>query len=239
VASGVTCRCRKNLQFDPIEVKIREATSNDMNETSPALLADIARASEDPSQYPKLAAMLFKRLTDYEQFLHVQKAMFCVEYLLTNGSDEFVKECKRRKDEITKLGRYKYYNKDDEDIAVDVRESSNRCKALLESDKELDAARRKNDKYRGDGGAAAPAGKKGGAAFDFDDEDDARAAAEKKRRQAEERAKREAEIRNEEAQRQKDKPVEDVSKKMASASIKDEPPGPAGRAGFDDDPFAS
>jgi hypothetical protein len=87
---------RKNLQFDPVEVKVREATSNDINETPAALLADLARASEDPcvpaaelaarrrradmrgilgcsAQYPKLWNMLFKRLTDYEQFMHVQK----------------------------------------------------------------------------------------------------------------------------------------------------------------------
>lgn len=74
--------------------------SNDKWGASSSLMAEIATASHNHEQYPHLFAMLWKRLNDQEHYLHVQKALLLVDYLLRNGSEKFVKDAKRRKDGI-------------------------------------------------------------------------------------------------------------------------------------------
>jgi hypothetical protein len=86
----------KNLvgPYEQIEIDVRDATSNDANPPSANLLCKIADGSDDPcvadpparlsctptealctsGQYARLFAMLWKRLTDYDRFLHVKKA---------------------------------------------------------------------------------------------------------------------------------------------------------------------
>jgi len=60
-------------------------------------MAEIAQATHDYEAYPLLFAMLWKRLNDQEHYLHVQKALLLVDYLLRNGSERFVTDARRRK----------------------------------------------------------------------------------------------------------------------------------------------
>jgi len=140
---------KNNTMFDPIEVKIRDATSSDPWGAPSTLLADIAEATLDYAQYPKLFQMLWKRLRDYQIHMHVQKALILVEYLLRNGSDRFVRDCQHRADDIAKLKRYKYYNKDNEDIAGDIRKKAKQVHDLLMNDAQLAQEREKAMQLRG------------------------------------------------------------------------------------------
>lgn len=51
--------------------------------------------------------MLWKRLTDVEHVMHVQKALIVVEYLLRYGSERFINDAKRRSRDIAALQKYK------------------------------------------------------------------------------------------------------------------------------------
>jgi len=140
---------KNTTMFDPIEVKVRDATSSDPWGAPSTLMADIAEATLDYAQYPKLFQMLWKRLRDYQIHMHVQKALILVEFLLRNGSDRFVRDCQHRADDIAKLKRYKYYNKDNEDIAGDIRKKAKQVHDLLMNDVQLAQEREKAMQLRG------------------------------------------------------------------------------------------
>jgi len=140
----------KNLSYDPIEIKVREATNNDPIGASSTLMAEIAQGTYNFRLYPKLWAMVWKRLCDLEHILHVQKALILVEYLLRHGHDRFVADCKKQSNarDIIRLKKYKYFNKDHEDIAHDVRFKAAVVSDILMDDSKLSEERKKAERTR-------------------------------------------------------------------------------------------
>jgi len=138
----------KNLSYDPIEIKVREATSNDPWGATSTLMAEIAQSTYNYRMYSKCFAMIWKRITDVEHILHVQKALILVDYLVRNGHDRFVADAKKRARDILRLKKYKYYNKDHEDIASDVRVKAGLVHDLLMNDARLTEERQKAEKLR-------------------------------------------------------------------------------------------
>lgn len=136
------------MSYDPIEVNVREATSNDPWEANQATMNEIADCSEDPLKYAKMFAMLWKRLQDYQHHMHVHKALFLIEFLIGHGSDRFVQDCQRKSADIDRIRRYKYYNSDNVDVAGEVRRKAKAIFDLLKDEKRLAEHR---EKYRGDG----------------------------------------------------------------------------------------
>jgi len=100
----------KNLSYDPIEIKVREATANEAWGPSRSLLQELAQSTYNYRLYSKLFNMLWKRLTDVEHYLHVQKALITVDYLLRTGHERFVQDVRKRARDILRLKKYKYYN---------------------------------------------------------------------------------------------------------------------------------
>lgn len=117
------------LSYADVEVKVREATSNDPWSCPPSLLRELARATHDYQDYPKLFSMLWKRLADVEHVLHVTKALVLLQYLLLHGSERFVLDVKRRARDITALTKYKHY---DSNNADDAKEARMKAKAIHE-----------------------------------------------------------------------------------------------------------
>jgi len=80
----------KDLQYTTAEIKIREATSNDAWGPELAVMQEIASLTFQRADYPKLFAMLFKRITDIDHVLHVQKAIMLTHFLVNHGSNRFL-----------------------------------------------------------------------------------------------------------------------------------------------------
>jgi hypothetical protein len=59
-------------------LQVREATSSDRWGVTDPQMHEISRATHDYEQYPKLFGMVWKRLTDVEHVMHVQKALILV-----------------------------------------------------------------------------------------------------------------------------------------------------------------
>src|SRR5689334_13460929 len=97
-------------------------------------LAAIARATNDYQDYPQLFAMLWKRLTDLEHVMHVQKALVVVEYLLRHGAERFINDAKRRARDIAALQKYKHYDEQNQDDAKEARARAKQVYALLMDD---------------------------------------------------------------------------------------------------------
>jgi len=139
----------KDLQYTDIEIKVRDATNNDPWGTKTALLQEIADATHNYEEYPRLFSMLWRRLTDINHVMHVQKALILIEYLLRNGADRFIRDAKQRSRDIQKLKKYKHYDQNSEDDAKDARIKAKRVFDLLTNDKLLQEARSQAEKIKG------------------------------------------------------------------------------------------
>ena len=129
--------------FADIEVRVREATSNDRWPPAHATLVELSRATHDYADYPKLFAMLWKRLSDVTQPLHVTKALTVVEFLLQHASDRFVADVKRRARDIALLQKFKHYSTTDgADDGSEARATAKRIYSLLCDEKKLEAKRK-------------------------------------------------------------------------------------------------
>jgi hypothetical protein len=136
------------LQYTEIEIKVRNATNNDKWGVSSSSMADIARATNDYQEYPQLFAMLWKRLNDVEHVMHVYKALILVEYLLRNGAERFLNDAKKRVRDISQLTKYKHYDDNNRDDAVEARNKAKQIYQLLTDEQRLKEERQKAVKIK-------------------------------------------------------------------------------------------
>lgn len=136
------------MAFDEIEIKVREATSSDRWGVTDAQMHEIARATNDYEQYPKLFGMVWKRLTDVEHVMHVQKALLLVEFLLRYGSERFVQDARRRSRDIAALVKYKHYDENNQDDAKEARAKAKTVNELLSDERRLAEERTKAAKLK-------------------------------------------------------------------------------------------
>ena len=136
-------RALKNhaLSYSDVEVKMREATSNDPWSCPLSLMRELSRATHDYVDYPKLFAMLWKRLADVEHAMHVTKALQLLDFLIRHGSERFVLDVKRRQRDIAALQRYKHYNESGQDDAKEARAKAKQIYELLANDAQLQTER--------------------------------------------------------------------------------------------------
>ena len=141
-------RAAKNMQYEPIEVKVREATNNDAWGVSTGAMSDIARSTHHHDEYALLFKMVWKRLTDVDHVLHVQKALILVDFLLRNGAERFINDAKRRSRDISALQKYKQYDANNRDVGGDVRAKAKNVYELLTNDAKLAEERAKATSIR-------------------------------------------------------------------------------------------
>ena len=123
------------LSYADVEVKVREATSNDPWSCPPSLLRELSLATHDYQDYPKLFAMLWKRLSDVEHVMHVTKALVLLDFLIRHGSERFVLDVKRRGRDVSALTRYRHLDQNNLDDAKGRQQRSTRrlsssCRAI-------------------------------------------------------------------------------------------------------------
>ena len=81
-------------QFTDIQVKVREATSNDQFGPSSSLLWEIADLTHGPTALTEILAMVWKRMKDCDKnWRHVYKSLILLDYLMRCGSEEVVQHC--------------------------------------------------------------------------------------------------------------------------------------------------
>ena len=159
VVMKAAMRALKNaaLSYSDVEVKVREATSNDPWSCPLSLMKELSRATHDYVDYPKLFAMLWRRLADVEHVMHVTKALQLLDFLVRHGSERFVLDVKRRQRDIAALQRYKHYDHNNQDDAKEARAKAKQIHELLASEARLQAERQQAEKQRQqsdrDGGA--------------------------------------------------------------------------------------
>ena len=74
--------------FSDIEVKVREATSNDPWGPSSSLTSEIADATYNNQAFTKIMTLLWKRMNDHgKNWRHVYKSLVVLDYIVKTGSD--------------------------------------------------------------------------------------------------------------------------------------------------------
>ena len=139
-------RSVKNVvkNFSDIEVKVREATSNDPWGPSSSLMSDIADATYNVAAFSSIMSMLWKRLNDHgKNWRHVYKSLVVLEYIIKTGSERVAQQCRENIFAIQTLKDFQFIDKDGKDQGMNVREKSKQLVALLKDDERL-----KNERQR-------------------------------------------------------------------------------------------
>ncbi|XXQ37330.1 ENTH domain-containing protein [Plasmodiophora brassicae] len=143
------------LDYDDVQVRVRDATSNDPVGADERLLARISHDTRDRYSYNSMFSIFWKRLTDLHQPSHILKSLILCEYLLIHGDDRFVRDMRTKKNVIKRLTGYKFY-REHEDVGGEVRnQARNVLRALTEDDlleklrkeKQVAALSRQGERY--------------------------------------------------------------------------------------------
>eukprot|EP00794_Sanderia_malayensis_P009380 gene9380-10367_t len=130
--------------FTDIEVKVREATSNDPWGPSSSLMSEIADATYNVTAFSNIMSMIWKRLNDHgKNWRHVYKSLTVLDYIIKTGSERVAQQCRENLFAIQTLKDFQFIDKDGKDQGINVREKSKQIVALLKDDERL-----KNERQR-------------------------------------------------------------------------------------------
>eukprot|EP00127_Corallochytrium_limacisporum_P006815 Clim_evm30s236 gene=Clim_evmTU30s236 len=136
--------------YSQIEQLVREATSNDPTGAKGTYLAQIANATYNHLEYPKIMNILYKRLNDSgKNWRHVYKSLVLYDYLIKNGASRVVDEAKSNQYVIRTLHDFQYVDPvNGKDVGFNVRERAKQLTALLNDDERLKEERQRADRTR-------------------------------------------------------------------------------------------
>ncbi|KAI0888204.1 ENTH-domain-containing protein [Annulohypoxylon maeteangense] len=197
--------------YSSVQVKVREATSNDPWGPTGTQMSEIAQLTYNSStEFYDIVDMLDKRLNDKgKNWRHVLKALKVLDYCLHEGSELVVTWARKNVYIIKTLREFVYIDEDGRDVGQNVRVAAKELTALILDEERLRAERsdRKTWKSRvtgieefGSDGPAVPQQRRQRTRRPSDEEDDAeyRLAIEASKHQEEEdRRKRESRQGNE------------------------------------------
>ncbi|XP_057312603.1 epsin-2-like [Hydractinia symbiolongicarpus] len=130
--------------FTDIEVKVREATSNDPWGPSSSLTSEIADATYNVQAFAEIMTLLWKRINDHgKNWRHVYKSLVVLDYIVKTGSERVAQQCRENIFAIKTLKDFQFIDKDGKDQGINVREKSKMLVALLKDDERL-----KNERQR-------------------------------------------------------------------------------------------
>lgn len=130
--------------FSDIEVKVREATSNDPWGPSSSLTSEIADATYNVQAFTEIMTLLWKRINDHgKNWRHVYKSLVVLEYIVKTGSERVAQQCKENIFAIKTLKDFQFIDKDGKDQGVNIREKSKALVALVKDEERLKAERQR------------------------------------------------------------------------------------------------
>jgi len=132
------------LNVPEIERKVKEATSNEKWGPSGTQMREIAQATNSYNDLPIIMQTIWRRLNDHGKYWrHVYKSLLLIDYLLKNGSDKVIKECRSNIIQIQTLMEFQHIDENDKDVGLNVRERAKQIVELLHDEKRLRSEREK------------------------------------------------------------------------------------------------
>ncbi|KAJ3288057.1 hypothetical protein HDU79_005141 [Rhizoclosmatium sp. JEL0117] len=198
-AKGVV-RSVKNYTkgYSDIQIKVREATSNDPAPASQSQMAAIARGTHNHRDFIEIMEMIDKRLNDSgKNWRHVYKSLVLLDFLLVAGSENVIKYAKENLYVIKTLKEFMYIDEDGRDHGANVRQLSKDITAHLSDDARLREERNgraQNHRFSGSDDDDGDRDRRRGNGNGYGNEDDElRRALEESKRTAEAEERRRAE----------------------------------------------
>ncbi|KAG0175397.1 hypothetical protein DFQ30_008789 [Apophysomyces sp. BC1015] len=180
--------------FSDVQIKVREATSNDAWGPSGTLMNEIAQLTYNQQDFIEVMDMVDKRLNDKgKNWRHVFKALLLLDYCLHVGSENVVLYAKENVYVVKTLKEFQHIDENGTDVGVNVRQKAKDITNLLTDDARLRDERRQRQQMRDRMGGvtdylnetitrnAGPSGNGG----TWDDENELRKAIEESKRVAE------------------------------------------------------
>jgi len=135
--------------YTEVEIKVREATSNDPWGPSSSIMAEISDMTYQVQPFPEIMAMLWKRLSDHgKNWRHVYKSLMLLDYLVKTGSERVAAQCKENIYCVTTLKDFQFVDRDGKDQGANVRERAKQLVSLLQDEDRLRSEREKSLKNK-------------------------------------------------------------------------------------------
>ncbi|KAI8971873.1 hypothetical protein BDF20DRAFT_915625 [Mycotypha africana] len=144
-------RSIKNLAkgFSDVQIKVREATSNDPWGPSGTLMNEIAQLTYNESDFIEIMDMIDKRLNDKgKNWRHVFKALLLLDYCLHVGSENVVLYAKENVYVVKTLKEFQHIDDTGKDVGANVRQKAKDITNLLMDDARLKEERRSRQGMR-------------------------------------------------------------------------------------------
>jgi epsin len=134
--------------YSEAEVKVREATSNDPWGPSSTLMNEISDLTYNIVALSEIMRMIWKRLNDHgKNWRHVYKSLVLLDYLIKNGNEKVVQQCKEHIVTIQTLKDFQYME-ENKDQGANVRDKAKNLVALIRDDDRFKQERQKALKAR-------------------------------------------------------------------------------------------
>ncbi|KAL7330697.1 hypothetical protein PS15p_205604 [Mucor circinelloides] len=144
-------RSIKNIAkgFSDIQIKVREATSNDPWGPSGTLMNEIAQLTFNESDFIEIMDMIDKRLNDKgKNWRHVFKALLLLDYCLHVGSENVVLYARENIYVVKTLKEFQHLEENGKDVGANVRQKAKDITNLLQDDNRLKEERRQRQGMR-------------------------------------------------------------------------------------------
>ncbi|KAJ1958812.1 hypothetical protein IWQ62_004845, partial [Dispira parvispora] len=140
--------------YTEIQMKVRNATSNDPWGPSGAQMAEIAEATYNNHDFFEIMEILDKRLNDKgKHWRHVFKALVVLDYCIHCGSENVVSYTTKNLYVVKTLREFQHRNESGKDEGANVRQKAKEITTLLEDEERLKEARKNRlqmkDRIRG------------------------------------------------------------------------------------------
>ncbi|KAI9846241.1 MAG: hypothetical protein M1837_004230 [Sclerophora amabilis] len=125
--------------YSSVQVKVRNATSNDPWGPTGSEMSDIAQMTfNNSNDFTEIMDMLDKRLNDKgKNWRHVLKALKVLDYALHEGSELVVNWARKNIYIITTLREFQYIDEDGRDVGQNVRVSAKELTSLVNDEERL------------------------------------------------------------------------------------------------------
>ncbi|PGH26638.1 hypothetical protein AJ80_01767 [Polytolypa hystricis UAMH7299] len=129
--------------YSSVQVKVRNATSNDPWGPTGTEMAEIAAMTfNNPTDFYEIMDMLDKRLNDKgKNWRHVLKSLKVLDYCLHEGSELVVTWARKNNYIIKTLREFQYIDEDGRDVGQNVRVSAKELTALVNDEDRLRSER--------------------------------------------------------------------------------------------------
>lgn len=142
------------LQMTPLEIKVRECTSNDSWGVKLADKLEVADHTYNYEDFKLIFSVIRIRLADVgKDWRHVQKGIQLIEFLVINGSERCMDEARDMQSLIRQMKNFKYVDDDGKDWGINVRDAAKHFLEFVKDEEKIkeerEIAKKQKEKYEG------------------------------------------------------------------------------------------